>query len=270
MAIEIREEILTKNRCYRQGRILHPTGLMLHSIGVNQSKASVIRNNMNHDISKVAVHGIIDANTGDVWKTLPWNVRGWHAGGAANNTHIGVEMCEPDGIHYYRGSQFSIKGDIAVIRKQVQTAYNSAVELFATLCYTEGLNPTRDGVIISHAEGYKRGIASNHGDPEHLWSKKELELGYTMDGFRKDVAAKYQEKFGGQNGSFLIDVVLTDNLPWIRTGPGVQYPHIDAAQYILMPGRYTIVEVDNTHGSWGRLKSGLGWINLTNKSIQGV
>jgi len=41
--------------------------------------------------------------------------------------------------------------------------------------------------VISHAEGHRRGIASNHGDPEHLWNG--LGMGYTMDGFRKDVAA---------------------------------------------------------------------------------
>ena len=53
------------------------------------------------------------------------------------------------------------------------------------LCKKYNLNPTADGVIISHSEGYKRGIASNHGDPEHLW--RGLGLSYTMAGFRKDV-----------------------------------------------------------------------------------
>jgi hypothetical protein len=28
---------------------------------------------------------------------LPWDHRGWHAGGSANNTHIGFEICE-DGL----------------------------------------------------------------------------------------------------------------------------------------------------------------------------
>jgi len=28
------------------------------------------------------------------YQTLPWNHRGWHAGGDANNTHIGFEICE--------------------------------------------------------------------------------------------------------------------------------------------------------------------------------
>lgn len=270
MAINIYQKFLTKNRCYKQGRVFHPEGLMLHSVGVNQSRASAFYTSWNNAEIRVAVHAFVDANTGDIYQTLPWEMRGWHAGGVANDTHIGVEMCEPDGIRYSGGSSFSVMGDIDKVRKQVSTAYDSAVELFATLCYMYSLDPKKDGVIISHSEGYKRGVASNHGDPVHLWSSKDLKLPYTMDGFRKDVFSKLQEKFSSQNGSFLINIILTDNLPWIRTGPGVQYPHIDGVQYILKPGRYTIVEVDSKNGSWGKLKSGIGWINLSNKSVQRV
>lgn len=65
------------------------------------------------------------------------------------------------------------------------------MELFAYLCKLYGLNPTADGVIISHREGHARGIASNHGDPEHLWNG--LGMGYTMNTFRKDVKEKCRE-----------------------------------------------------------------------------
>ena len=30
--------------------------------------------------------------------------RGWHGGGSSNNTHIGVEMCEPGCIKYTVGA----------------------------------------------------------------------------------------------------------------------------------------------------------------------
>lgn len=63
--------------------------------------------------------------------------------------------------------------------------YQAAVELFAMLCGRFGLDPMGEDVILSHAEGHKRGIASNHGDPEHLW--RGLGMAYTMDGFRRDV-----------------------------------------------------------------------------------
>ena len=94
--MNIIQSILTKNPCYITGRKITVKGLMLHSIGVGQPKASVLINSWNKPTFDTAcVHAFIDGNTGDVYQTLPWNHRGWHAGGAANNTHIGVEMCEP-------------------------------------------------------------------------------------------------------------------------------------------------------------------------------
>ena len=65
--------------------------------------------------------------------------------------------------------------------------YEAAVELFAMLCQKYGLDPLGAGVIVSHKEGCKLGIASNHGDPEHLWT--QLSLPYTMDTFRAAVKA---------------------------------------------------------------------------------
>lgn len=70
----------------------------------------------------------------------------------------------------------------------VERTYKAAVELFAMLCEEYGLDPLADGVIVSHKEGHARGIATNHGDPEHLWT--QLGTSYTMDTFRKAVKAE--------------------------------------------------------------------------------
>lgn len=182
------ESILTKNPCYQAGSKIKVKGLMLHSVGCSQPSASVFVKNWNTSSNAVqaCVHGFIDANTGDVYQTLPWDHRGWHCGGAANNTHIGVEMCEPNCITYSTGANFTCS-DVAKAKVMVERTYKTAVELFAYLCNKYGLNPVEDGVILAHSEGYKRGVASNHADPEHLW--KGLKLPYTMDGFRKDVKA---------------------------------------------------------------------------------
>lgn len=165
-----------------------PKGLMLHSVGCAQSKASVFSslwNNYNPGGRQIAVHAVLQAD-GEVHQCLPWNYRGWHAGGSANNTHIGVEMTEPDCIKYTGGATFSCSNKTEA-RKQVEGTYKTAVELFAYLCKQYKLDPLKDGVIISHAEGHKRGVASGHSDPTHLWS--QLGMSYTMDGFRKDVKA---------------------------------------------------------------------------------
>ena len=188
------QSIMTKNPCYTAGRKITVKGLMLHSVGCPQPNASVFIKNWNTpSYGTACVHGFIDGNDGTVYQTLPWNHRGWHCAsgpkGSGNNTHIGVEMCEPASIRYTGGSSFTCS-NLSAARTSVKKTYEAAVELFAYLCKLYGLNPTADGVIISHREGHARGVASNHGDPEHLWNG--LGMGYTMNTFRKDVKEKMQ------------------------------------------------------------------------------
>jgi hypothetical protein len=208
--MELVQKFLTRNPCYQKNmnppagdnrwevfQKRGPLGLMLHSIGCPQPAAMVLINNWNReDYNVAAVHAFIDGRSGIVYQTLPWNFRGWHGGGSSNNTHVGVEMCEPDCIRYTSGSNFTCS-NLEVARSVANRTYNSAVELFARLCVQFGLDPLGDGVIVSHAEGYRRGIATNHGDPEHLW--RGLGLPYTMDGFRKDVYSKIHEKEGDED-----------------------------------------------------------------------
>ena len=182
--MKIVKNILIQNDSYKAGRTITVKGLMLHSVGCNQPSASVFLKNWNKSGVEACVHAFIDGNSGTIYQTLPWNHRGWHGGGSSNNTHIGVEMCEPSQIKYTGGASFTCS-DKAAARKVAERTYKSAVELFAYLCKQYNLNPLTQ--ICSHHEGYLKGIATNHGDPEHLW--KGLGMSYTMDGFRKDVKA---------------------------------------------------------------------------------
>lgn len=195
--MQIVEAFLTQNPCYkanveradaryRKFQDEGPKGLMLHSVGCAQPDASVFVDRWNKPTyTKACVHAFIDANTGDVWQTLPWNFRGWHGGGSCNNTHIGVEMCESKHIKYTGSAKFSVI-DKAKAQADASRAYNSAVELFAHLCEIYAIDPETG--IISHREGGKQGIASGHVDPEHYW--QGLDLPYTMDTFRAAVQAK--------------------------------------------------------------------------------
>ena len=207
--------MLTANDCYKAGRTITPKGVMVHSTGANnplvaryvqpvegqsneaQLKAEIGGNRNANDWNNpgldVCTHAFVgklaDGGVGTV-QTLPWNHRGWHCGsgskGSGNNTHIGVEMCEPACIKYTSGANFTCS-DTATAKAVAKRTYEAAVELFAMLCRQYSMNPTADGVIISHREGHSRGIASNHGDPEHLWT--QLGMGYTMDTFRQAVKA---------------------------------------------------------------------------------
>lgn len=207
MSLNIVENFITKNDCYvnnvnrvdsryRNFQDRGPSGLMLHSVGCAQPSAEVFAKGWNVPNKEVSVHAFIDANEeGLVRQLMPWNFRAWHCGGAGNNTHIGVEMCESGAIRYlvkgepgYGPAKFAVK-DRARAVADCQRAYHSAVELFAMLCKMWKLDPIKN--ICSHREGWYKGIASNHGDPEHYWNG--LNMPYTMDGFRADVKKKMEE-----------------------------------------------------------------------------
>ena len=175
--------LLTNNDCYIRGRTIRPHGVMIHSTGSNnpELRRYVAPNdgllgepslrNWNQSGTNACVHAFIGKLAdGSVatYQTLPWDMRGWHCGRSGNDTHISFEICE-DGL---------------VDAGYFKAVYREAVELTAYLCKEYGLDPLEDGVVICHAEGYKRGIASNHGDVLHWFPKH----GKTMDDFRADVA----------------------------------------------------------------------------------
>lgn len=176
--------IFTKNDCYKAGGTIIPKGVMVHSTGANNPNLrrylgpddGIIGHNdyNNHwNMPGVAkcVHAFIgkDKNgTVRAYQTLPWNHRGWHCGSSGNGTHISMEICE-DGLNS---------------KPYFEAVYQKAIELTVHLCKLHGLDPLASGVVISHKEGYTRGIASDHHDIDH-WLKL---YGKTMDDFRADVS----------------------------------------------------------------------------------
>lgn len=175
--------IFTENACYKAGRKITVKGIMVHSTGANNpwlkryvgpDDGLLGKNQYNNHWNthhpggrEVCVHGFIGKladGTIATYQTLPWDHRGWHAGGSANNTHIGFEICE-DGL-----------ADGAYFAK----VYKEAVELCVYLCKLYGLTEQN---IICHSEGYRKGVASNHGDVMHWFPKH----GKSMDTFRADV-----------------------------------------------------------------------------------
>lgn len=182
--------ILMNNACYKAGKTIKPKGIMVHSTGANNPwlkryvgpddgllGKNQYNNHWNQDKPggrQVCVHAFIGKLAdGSIatYQTLPWNHRGWHAGGDANNTHIGFEICE-DGLT--DASYFS-------------AVYKEAVELCVHLCKLYGLN---EKDIICHSEGYKQGIASNHADVIY-WFPKHCKI---MDTFRVDVKKLLNEE----------------------------------------------------------------------------
>lgn len=181
---------LTENSCYKSGKTITPKGIMVHSTGANNPNLKryvgpddgLLGKNLNNnhwnrdnpDGREVCPHafiGRINDGTIATYQTLPWDYRGWHAGGDANNTHIGFEICE-DGLT-----------DVSYFN----AVYKEAVELCVYLCKLYGLSEKN---IICHSEGYKLGIASNHADVMHWFPKH----GKSMDTFRADVKKLLSEE----------------------------------------------------------------------------
>lgn len=179
--MNIIEAFVTQNPKYTNPTKITVRKLVLHSVGCPQPNASVFARQW--QTARYFAHAVLQAD-GTVYQALPWDYLCYHVG-AANAYSIGVEMTEPDCIRYTGGANF-VCTNWARAAAQVTGTYSTAVELFAWLCTQFGLDPNED--IISHAEAGELGIGTDHVDPEHLW--RQLGMGYTMDGFRADVAAK--------------------------------------------------------------------------------
>ena len=182
--------IFTNCDSYKAGRKITPKGVMVHSTGANNPNLkryvgpddgllgkNAYNNHWNMSGVGASVHAFIGKlKDGSVatYQVLPWNYRAGHCAKSGNDTHIAFEICE-DGLK-----------DATYFGK----VYKEAVELTAMLCKEYNLDPMADGVVICHSEGYKRGIASNHGDVMHWFPKH----GKSMDTFRADVKALVSEK----------------------------------------------------------------------------
>ena len=99
------------------------------------------------------------------YQVLPWDcLGGAHAGGKANNTHIGFEIMEDD----------------LTDSKYFWQVYQEALELCVHLVRIYSI-PVEN--IICHSEAFAMGLGSNHADVMH-WLPR---YGRTMDRFRDEV-----------------------------------------------------------------------------------
>lgn len=184
--LEFTQYFQTLNPCYKAGRKITPSGIVVHSTGANNPYlkryvgaddgiigVNQYNNHWNKPNATKCVHAFIGKvadGSVRIYQTLPWNYRCWGVGsgknGSYNNSHIQFEICE-DGLtneEYYK------------------EAFSLAQRLCAFLCAEYGISVSN---IVGHYEAASAGYASNHGDPRN-WQKK---FGGSMDQFRADVKA---------------------------------------------------------------------------------
>lgn len=161
--VTVKNDYYTKNRCYTNNRNYNKKGIIVHSTATPGIMAKPFRDRWNNATVAKAVHAFLDDK--EVIVCLPQTREAWHVGTTEGNRYYyGFEICE----------------DKEHTREYFLKAYKNAVEYTASMVKAVGVSVDR---IYSHKEANRKGFASNHGDPEHWWSK----FGYTMDDFRRAV-----------------------------------------------------------------------------------
>lgn len=231
--------------CYKGTSTMTIRGVLWHSTGANNPNlkryvqphetdnnyAEMIallgknnnRNDWNHISHQAGLNawiGKLADGTVATVQTMPWNYKPWGCGGGCNNGWIQFEICE----------------DALNDKTYFDKVYREACELTAYLCKKYNLDPmgtvTYSGkkvpVILCHADSYKLGLGSNHGDVLHWFTK----FGKSMDDVRRDVAALMttvdinetedeemtQEKFNEMMGVYLKSLQDNDCGSWSENG----------------------------------------------------
>lgn len=163
---------------------------MLQSLGANGN-----RNDWNHVSVQAGVNAFIgklaDGSVATA-QVLPWDYRPW---GCASGRY-GSCNGSPNVKDCPFWLQFEICDDGYKSKDYFDAVYREACELTAYLCAWYGLDPmgklyyngVTAPVILCHADSYKLGLGSNHGDVLTWFGK----FGKTMDDVRRDVAAIMQ------------------------------------------------------------------------------
>ena len=169
-------KLFTLNRTATKQTPLQPSGIVVHSTGVNQKKISAYWWQFNTTTISASVHGFIGLNdAGELCyqQTLPYTHACWGCGsgknGSYNASHIQFEICED-------------VNDAAWTRQ----TYDAAIEICAELCRQFNISPAR---VVSHVEANRLGFASAHADTEHWWGK----YGLTMDAFRAELKNRLED-----------------------------------------------------------------------------
>ena len=170
----------------------------------------------------------------EIYQAQSFNYKCYHAGTSeGNNTSIGIEIC-----------MFQDK-------EKQRKCYENAIALIKILLANYGWGIDK---VKQHYDWSKKNC------PAWLRSGK---FGFTWAWFKeslqKEISVQNPVNKPEKQTSFIVKVIV-DSLN-IRKGPSTSY---DVVSTVKKNQAFTIVEVN---GNWGKLKSGLGWINISDKYV---
>ena len=193
--MNIVEKYCTGNNRYKAAQRYTPVGVVLHSIGTPQPKASALWNYWQNNGSQYVVHYMVDDT--EILHCMPDNYKCWHVCSPGNDKYIGIEMGEPSQIKYTSGATFTVS-DLAAAQAYCEKTYKNAVWLIAHLCKKYGWDPDTD--VHTHYEITQRRLSNtDHVDPQHLWNG--LGMGYDLATLKRDVKAAMSGSSSTSTGS---------------------------------------------------------------------
>lgn len=227
-------DIVPKGHCIPNTKI-NPTSITIHQTGNPDTTARANHNymkNINKTGARIASwHFTVDDK--EIIQAQSCNYKTYHAGCTiGNNTSIGIEIC-----------MFSDKA------KQ-KKAYDNAIALVKILMKYYCFNIDK---VKRHYDWTKKYC------PAWLLDGKYT---YTWSWFKNQIK---QANIPPGNNSFLVKIIYpgSDGLN-VRKEPNIS-SQITGVVYENQV--FTIVETKN---GWGKLKSGLGWISLSDKYVKKV
>ncbi|MGL5714162.1 MAG: N-acetylmuramoyl-L-alanine amidase [Paraclostridium sp.] len=229
--MKIDKQLLTVNKYSRPGTKRSKTAKVAwHYVGNAGSSAQANRNYFNNLANTKATYAsshYIVGLNGEIIYCVPENEIAYTTGDA-NSYSIGIELCHPDA-----SGKFNIN------------TYNAALDLGVDLCKRYKLDPLKD--FIRHYDVTKKICPKYWVDKPSEWDK-----------FKQDVYDKLNPSTS-TDVSYTIKVT-TDTLN-VRSGPSTNH---SINTTIKKNEVYTIVEEIN---SWGKLKSGAGYISLNSAYV---
>lgn len=236
------------------GVTIHNTDAIKAASGTTMAE-QYTRATVNGNMNSVRVHYYVD-NVG-AWQNLPLTQQGWHAAdgsGNGNTRTIAIE-CIMSGKG--TAEDKAAEDNAARIAADLLKTYGLGIDCLFT--HTHWLN-VRDGrkgsvdqlnvmrhpykmcplYILPHWQDFKAKVAA-----------------YMGEGVSKSEAPEQVQEF--EPVQFLVKIV-DDDLN-IRSGAGTEFPVVGK---VFKGYVFTIVETARAKdgGTWGRLKSGAGWINI--------
>jgi len=204
--------LLVANECYKRGRLMTPTKIVVHSTAANntsisryvqpvpgqteglaqyqptergltwaQTREILGVNRYNNDWNRSGLYVCVHAFIGKladgslaVCQTLPWKMRCWGVGSGRKGSYNDCAI------------QFEICEDDHSDAAYCRDTFELAAELCAHLMRAY---PTITE-IVSHNEAGQRGYGSDHNDPDNWWPRH----GYTMGMLRRRVAELMADK----------------------------------------------------------------------------